>query len=180
MPLEQTTTRLQSITSKSGTKKDGEPWVRYDFQLDGFKRPWSTFDATLFNPALQGKMVRASGSTEERTFTGDTGSPITYTQYTLRNIELVEGESGSLDEVLAPIAARETATQFTNGGPASPSQAAEDFMRRKHPDEQAAIARAVALDKAAMVASAMLQAGLEVNTEYITQLAAKFEPYLNG
>lgn len=176
MPLEQTTTKLESITSKSGTKKDGDPWMRYDFKFESFKKPWSTFNADLFDPSLQGKMVRASGSAEERTFTGDSGSPITYTQYTLQNIELVEGESGSLNDVMAPIAARENdqavATQFTNDAatPQSPSDAAKN----------AQINRAVAFKGAIEVTVARLGAGEDVGDNDVLQRTNSYQQILES
>lgn len=177
MPLEQTTTRLQSITSKSGQKQDGDMWTRYDFTLDGFRKPWSTFDKNLVDMSLQGKMVRASGSAEEKTFTpADSASPITFTQYTLQNIELVEGNVGTLDDVMAPIAAKENdqavATTYTqgNGTPQSPSDAIK----------QADIRRAVALKSASELGRILLDSGETVTPAGVIVLAKQFETYLSG
>jgi len=184
MPLETTTTRLQGITAKSGTKKDGDTWTRYDFQLDGFKRPWSTFNKDLVDMSLQGKMVRVSGSAEDRTFTpADSASPITFTQYTLQNIDLVEGETGNLDDVMAPIAQRENdnavATQFI----ATDSQTASTQSLGTSPSDaakQADIRRAVAFKGAVDLAVALAEAGAPVEPDNILKLTNDFQNILES
>ena len=177
MPLETTTTRLQQITAKSGTKKDGDTWTRYDFVLDGFKRPWSTFNKDLVDASMQGKMVRVSGRTEERTFQpNDSNTPITFTQYTLENIDLVEGDTGSLNDVLLPIAQRENdqavATAYTqgNGTPQSPSDAVR----------QAEIRRAVAFKGAVDFLTSLAAAGEPVDPNAVLQLTNDFQSILES
>ena len=164
MPLETTTTRLQQITAKSGNSAQG-PWTRYDFQLDGFKRAFSTFNRDLVDMTMQGKMVQVSYTEKPASFTNEAGQTVNYTQYNLENIQAVEGDTGTLDDVLAPVAqqqAVQTVVSRTNGEtPSSPSDAAGrvEYMNGGNGREDG-IRRSVAVQEATKVYVAMLEAGL--------------------
>lgn len=179
--MESTVARLESIGSKVIGWNDRETGERqtanvYQFTLAGFKKPFETFDKDLADMRLQGRMVKVSYTTKERNWTANDGSGRsgTTTDYRLEHIVAVEGDEGTLNDVMAPVA-RQEATQSvverTNGDtPSSPSEAIR----------QAEIRRAVALKAAVEFANGKIAAGEEQSEKNILEYTNNFQAILES
>ncbi len=155
----------------------------YEYTVEGIgvNKPLALFGNDGFTPdyTMQGRKVNVSWELVETPVKNrDTGQvePGRYWKnYYLKNIMVVEGDSGTLDDVLAPQvqaqAVQTVVDRATNGAPASPSQAITESDR---------IQKAVALKAAVEIAASMLAQGKPVDPATITGLAAQFEPYLSG
>ena len=181
MPLETATARLSNITSRSG-HKNGEAWTVYEFNVEGFRKPLTTFNKDLVDMTMQGKLVQVSYNVVERPVVDkQTGMEVpgkAWKNYYLENIIVVEGDTGTLDDVLAPQV--EGPTDAIGGAPEKSDVPAGQvvYANGNGDDRQNEIRAAVALKAAVDFANGKIAAGLEQDESNILEYTKNFKAIL--